>query len=222
MQKIHISKELNNEFVRNGNDYSINVKETNTIKDAFSLLHEYIHKLCTDLELTYVPDSYVCFSELVTRYGELLFTEFLASKKIDLWDLKLFNDGIKRSTFNNLCNFLIEYPMIEAAEDNDNFGRKFYDKNIKLFEKMNISYSSFMIICNNLINSGRVSSLDNYDYILGYLYALFLYQNTNDNMLEYLCNSLKDSRGIDEIIEKLALDEFSIEKINIGAGIYNY
>lgn len=211
--KIIMQPQLANQFIRKDNDYYITINKTNTLEDAYSLLHEYVHKLLSNFQLPYITAINKNFSELITRYSELLFSDYLLNNKLaSPYEINMLKDQIRDTTYINLCNYLIEYPLINWLANKHTITEDFYNYNKDRYQQLGITEQYFDQLMKNLLaKKNLTSSLINYKYILGLTMASYFHDYSQISLEKLITASYQDL----PIIEFLNVEQLkNYQKIN--------
>ena len=178
------------------------VDVSNTIVDAFVLLHEFIHKISADVSVygANISENYNNYAEAISILGEFLFKDFLSDLGFSPYELELFT-GVRKNGFNYEIDKIISInPFINLIEENGFITKEGFDK---IKENCNMYFDPVKKI--RAINSHETNIL--YHHSLGCVVASCLYDRNISN-LEFrdLIKTLNYS-SIEEFEEKLGLSK---------------
>lgn len=165
-------------------EYSIDISKTLTIKDCFSMVHEFMHYLINRINMnnTYPKGLINIYDESMAIYGELLFYNYIKNKKInsdiDYVFKKRFYDAFSQGAI--LHDYYDAIKLVCDGKSPDD---------IRNFLNGDNTFDEFRSMIKNKIKS-------EYAHFVGTLNALNLFFNKVD-----ICNLV-------DLINDNKLDEF--------------
>lgn len=150
-------------------DFTINIKETNTLLDSYYLVHEFIHS--QNLSLSY---ERVSFTESISIAAELLFLDFLKDKGYSTYDLNILKEErnvVYDSCLNTLKKIMPIYIIVKEALqlDAENVNKHYQDNTENL---------NYIECC---WTPGAGLNIYLYRYVMGYVLASIFHNYSRDS-----------------------------------------
>lgn len=194
---------------RNIKRYLINIKNTNTINDGRTLVHEFFHILDCDFNGSKVRKcSQGSLSETLPITSELFFGDYLKSKGFSESDVSLINGKRENHYLENLLLLKSCLPLYIEYKQKGYIDEDFFEQNEDYYKNIYINEELFYQNSSYFINN-KIYVTNTYPYVLGTIYANRFHEQYENNY-----EKLKEANDILKVEGQDKLESFLVGEID--------